>query len=41
MITNSENLQRTSSISLEANISKRQLRWLRNVVRIEESRLPE
>ena len=40
-ITNSEILRRTGSVSLECNISRRQLRWLGHVTRMEDSRLPE
>ena len=41
MVTNSEILRRTNSVSLESNISKRQLRWLGHVIRMEDSRLPK
>ena len=40
-IIHSEILRRTDSVSLESNISKRQLRWLGHVIRMEDNRLPK
>ena len=40
-ITHSESLRRTNSSSMESIISKRQLRWLGHVIRMEDDRLPK
>ena len=40
-VTHSEILQRTNSASVESIISKRQLRWLGHVIRMEDDRLPK
>ena len=40
-VTNSDILRRTSLVSLESIISRRQLRWLGHVIRMEDSRVPK